>query len=84
MSSVATFILFDVGMRNNSSHERWKSSKFPPFLSFAFYLRPWAKYPPEVCLRDMSDGRKGCEKENERIFIFFKDSDRKDHVVQVK
>lgn len=32
VSSVAPFILFDVRMRNNSSHERWKSSEFSPFL----------------------------------------------------
>lgn len=32
VSSVATFILFDVRMRNSSSHGRWKSPEFLPFL----------------------------------------------------
>lgn len=71
---MATFILFDVRMRNNSAHERWKSLKFPLFLSFVFYPRPWAKYPPEVCVcvlkAKVMDGR--GEKVRKKWKDFFK------------
>lgn len=46
--------------------------KFPSFSFFCVFTQtPWAKYPPEVCVSDMSDGWKveKSEKKNERIFF---------------